>query len=335
MLVKGDLLFARSGATVGKSYLYQPEDGPCAHAGYVIRFRIDPAKADARFLFHVTRSQDYWRWVNRTLRQGAQPNINAEEYGALPVMRPPLAEQRRIAEILDAADAAIQAAEAVLAKLRVERAALHRSLVALDAPGAGWSTSTLGDLVAGAEYGISSALSDHGAVPVLRMMNLKDGAIDLSDLKYSDSADARGLLLRPGDILFNRTNSMEHVGRTSLWRGEHPAASFASYCVRFVAKTETILSAYLVHYMNLPDAQIRIKRLATPAVQQANVNPTQLQARFKVVFPRDLAVQQRAIDVLEAADAAICAEEAYVAKLELQKQGLMQDLLTGRVRVNG
>ena len=262
------------------------------------------------------------------------PKINREELSQYSIWLPPFSEQRRMAAILDALDAAIRETEAFVAKLRVERAALHRSLVPVDAVGGDWSTSLLGDLVAGAEYGISSALSDHGAVPVLRMMNLKDGAIDLSDLKYSDSAEARRLLLRPGDILFNRTNSMEHVGRTSLWRGEHPAASFASYCVRFVARAETILPAYLVHYMNLPHAQIRIKRLATPAVQQANVNPTQLQARLTVAFPRDLSVQQRAIDVLDAADAALRAEEAYVAKLQLQKQGLMQDLLTGRVRVN-
>jgi type I restriction enzyme, S subunit len=333
MLAEGDLLIARSGATVGKSYLYQPADGPCAHAGYVIRFRIDSTKADARFLSHVTQSQHYWRWVNRTLRQGAQPNINAEEYGTLPVVCPPLPEQRRIAEILDAADEAVTAIEAIIAKLRSGRTALIAALVPDQAAGVGRRSNLLAELVQRAEYGISSALADVGTVPVLRMMNLRGGGIDLADLKYSSLPEAQALLLQPWDILFNRTNSLEHVGRTSLWRGELPRASFASYCVRFVAKADKVLPAYLVHYMNVPAVQIRIKRLATPAVQQANINPTQLQQRLPVVYPEEMRVQQRAVDALDAADARIRAEEVCLSKFKLQKQGLMQDLLTGRIRV--
>ena len=79
-LKQGDLLFARSGATVGKTYLYQPKDGPCVFAGYLIRFRVLKDCAYSAFLERCTRSQFYQRWVESMFRAGAQPNINAAEY---------------------------------------------------------------------------------------------------------------------------------------------------------------------------------------------------------------------------------------------------------------
>jgi type I restriction enzyme, S subunit len=111
MLSDGDLLFARSGATVGKTYLYRPSDGPCAHAGYVIKYAIDTARAIPTYVFMWTQSPAFWRWIGQTLRQGAQPNINEKEYGGHLLALPPLAEQRRIVGVL----------EAVTSRLEVER----------------------------------------------------------------------------------------------------------------------------------------------------------------------------------------------------------------------
>ena len=115
-LQAGDLLFARSGS-VGRSYLYRPEDGPCVYAGYLIRFRARSNAAVPRFLELWTRGQFYRRWVASMLRAGAQPNINATEYSSLPVALPPLAEQTAIAAVLDSVDASIERA-------REERAVL-------------------------------------------------------------------------------------------------------------------------------------------------------------------------------------------------------------------
>lgn len=129
ILEEGDLLFARSGATVGKTYLYAETDGRCAHAGYVIRFKIDPAKALARFIFLFTQTSAYRAWVQRTLRQGAQPNINAEEYGSLAVPCPSLAAQRRVASALGASDERLRCEEAYLAKLKLQKQGLMQDLL--------------------------------------------------------------------------------------------------------------------------------------------------------------------------------------------------------------
>ena len=106
-LEPGDLLFARSGATVGKTYLHRQSDGPCVYAGYLIRFQALPDAALPEFLDLWTRSDFYRRWVASMLRAGAQPNINAAEYSSLPVALPPLEEQRVIADALERVDAAI------------------------------------------------------------------------------------------------------------------------------------------------------------------------------------------------------------------------------------
>ncbi len=97
-LEDGDVLFARSGATVGKTYRYSSLDGDCVFAGYLIRFRPKPTKLLSEVLFHFTRTEAYARWVVARQRVVAQPNINAKQYGAeLNIPLPPLDLQREFA----------------------------------------------------------------------------------------------------------------------------------------------------------------------------------------------------------------------------------------------
>src|SRR5690606_2061937 len=90
-LVDGDLLFARSGATVGKTYRYRSTDGECVFAGYLIRYRPDPEVVDPDYLFGLTKTARYASWVAARQNVVAQPNINAKQYGReLPIPLPPL-----------------------------------------------------------------------------------------------------------------------------------------------------------------------------------------------------------------------------------------------------
>ena len=87
-LQEGDLLFARSGATVGKTYLYQSDDGLCAFAGYLIRFKIDQSQIDPWVVFALTQTPYYEGWVSSKKRTAAQPNINGQEYASLLIPKP-------------------------------------------------------------------------------------------------------------------------------------------------------------------------------------------------------------------------------------------------------
>lgn len=117
-LQNGDLLFARSGATVGKCYLHDTERAACLcfYAGYMIRFRLSE-KALPRYIFAFAQTSYYRDWVQAVQRSAGQPNINAQEYGNLPIPLPPREVQMRIAAELDAAYAEKRKADDKAAKL--------------------------------------------------------------------------------------------------------------------------------------------------------------------------------------------------------------------------
>ena len=101
ILNHNDLLFARSGATVGKTFLYKKNlyNYPCLFAGYLIKFQLNPSIVIPDYLFIYTQLSSYKDWIIATQRAAAQPNINAEEYKSLQVPLPPLTVQNKIYEI--------------------------------------------------------------------------------------------------------------------------------------------------------------------------------------------------------------------------------------------
>lgn len=101
-LKENDLVFARTGASVGKSYLYKKEDGEVYFAGYLIRFSI--RKANSYFIYYITLTSHFFKWVVATSMRSGQPGINAEEYSKFSFFIPSIAEQEKIASFLGAVD---------------------------------------------------------------------------------------------------------------------------------------------------------------------------------------------------------------------------------------
>ena len=101
LLQEGDLLLARSGATVGKSFLYKAAWGTCAYAGYLIRARLDEQLASAPFVKYFTESDAYWQWMASIYIQATIQNVSADRYATLPLAVPPLSEQEAIVAFLD------------------------------------------------------------------------------------------------------------------------------------------------------------------------------------------------------------------------------------------
>jgi type I restriction enzyme, S subunit len=98
-LEEGDLLFARSGATVGKTYLHRSQNGPCVFAGYLIRFRLDPTEIHPFVAFAFTQTASYRAWVGAKRRTAAQPNINGQEYASLRLPVPSRSVQEDFARL--------------------------------------------------------------------------------------------------------------------------------------------------------------------------------------------------------------------------------------------
>ena len=287
--------------------------------------------------------------------QSAQKNINLEDLRPLLIPVPSTEEQQKIAEIIDTIDKAIALTDTHIAKLKKAKAGLLHDLLtrgidehgelrdytrnpelfkrsALGIIPKDWEAIALLDVVPKIEYGISVSLDDQEGIPILRMNNLFDGEVDIADLKKSASSEAEKLLLQVFDVLFNRTNSIEHVGRTGIWRGQLKKASFASYLVRLIPDKSRLLPEYLNIWLNFAETQIIIRRYATPSVHQVNINPTNLR-KVVIALSQQINEQKLIVEKVEIFNNRIRQKQAYFEKLKLLKKGLMSDLLTGRVRV--
>lgn len=102
-LAEGDLLFARSGATVGKTYIHEDVSEPAMFAGYCIRFRFRQSVAIPKFIYWFTKTETYARWVATIQRPAGQPNINKEEFKTVEVPLPETTEQTRLITAIEAA----------------------------------------------------------------------------------------------------------------------------------------------------------------------------------------------------------------------------------------
>lgn len=138
-----------------------------------------------------------------------------------------------------------------------------------------WKWVNLGSVSSGPEYGTSQKSSDTGKIPVIRMGNLQKGRIDWRDLAYtSNDEDIEKYRLSKGDVLFNRTNSPDLVGKTAIYRGEREAI-FAGYLIR-INQLDCIDPDYLTYYMNSCVARSYGNSVKTDGVNQSNINGKKL-----------------------------------------------------------
>lgn len=281
--------------------------------------------------------------------------VRFPDFASIRIIIPPYPEQQRIAKVLDEFDAVIQQSKAGISKLKQLRAGLINDLLTCGINGNGevrdsiaypeqfkdsqldkipldWVAAELSDLIAHTEYGISVPLKETTGIPVLRMNNMKNGEFDLADLKFSENGVTAKIKLRPFDILFNRTNSYELVGKTAIWRGQIPEATFASYLVRLTLVPNRINPEFLNLCLNFPFTQLAIKQYATPAVQQVNINPTNLR-KVTIRLPKSLDEQELIVKRLAEYDQYVRDQEVNLKKLQQLKQGLLDDLVNGEVRI--
>lgn len=133
MLNDGDILFARSGATVGKTYRYKSEHGSACFAGYLIRARLDRKIANPDFVILAVRSHYYWAYIQRTTIQATIENVGAERYGDFPVAVPDCDEQERIVAAVSSAltriDLLVQITQDSISLLKKRRSALINAAV--------------------------------------------------------------------------------------------------------------------------------------------------------------------------------------------------------------
>lgn len=197
-----------------------------------------------------------------------------------------------------------------------------------------WDVVPLGELVTRVEYGSSAKSRPKGRVPVLRMGNLQHGKIDWGDLVYTDNEEEiERYTLHDGEVLFNRTNTVDLVGKTAIYEGRRKAI-FAGYLIRVVAHADRLDARYLNYVMNTEVARKHSAKVLSVAVGQANINGQKLRT-YPIPVPPTLAEQEAIARALGDVDALLERLDQLIAKKRDLRIAVMQQLLSGETRLPG
>lgn len=282
-LQTGDILVssANSWNLVGKCCWVPHLSWPATFGGFISALRAGSDKVDQRYLYWWFSSS----YVQALVRSYGQKttnisNLNIERCLKLELPLPSMTEQRRIAAILDKADALCAKRREALAALEDLGQSLFLDTFGNPATNPkGWPMRTVGDLLCSASYGTNEKASEDGQFPVLRMNNItKKGAIDLADLKYMnlEAKSKDRYLVQAGDVLFNRTNSADLVGKTALFRERTPMA-YAGYLIRLRTNSNND-PEYLSAFLNSAYSKKVLRGMCKSIIGMANINATELQA---------------------------------------------------------
>ncbi|MFA0961560.1 N-6 DNA methylase [Roseivirga sp. BDSF3-8] len=233
----------------------------------------------------------------------AQPKLNQKALKSIKIPLPPLSIQEEIVAEIEGYQKIIDGAKAVVAH--------YKPKIDIDPD---WKMVELGEICDKFQYGSSKKSHSIGEVVCLRMGNIQNGEIDWSDLKYApDDEEFEKYLLKSGDVLFNRTNSPVHVGKTGIYRGEKKAV-FAGYLIRLIYKRELILGDYLNYCLNTKEAKDFCQRVKTDGINQSNINAKVL-ATFQIPLP-NIETQHQIVAQIEKEQALVNANKQLIEIFE-------------------
>ena len=279
-VVRGDILISWS-ATIGvfewtreDSYLNQ----------HIFKVVFNKLKVNKSFFKYLIKQK-----INEMLAKvhgSTMKHVTKSNFDNIPILLPDIKEQDRIARILDKA-------EEIRTKKKLANEKLDEFLKStfIDMFGdpefnnKNWEKVVIRDVVKDVKYGTSSKAGLTGTYPILRMGNLTyNGAIVLDDLKYIDLKESEidKYTVHKGDILFNRTNSKELVGKTAVYRGTNTVA-FAGYLVR-VRTNNLAHYEFLSAFMNSSYMKKKLQMKCKNIVGMANINAQEFQD-FDIYLP--------------------------------------------------
>ena len=291
----GSVLFAKSGMSCMKGLVYTLKNDcyVVSHLAIVTPTNISSSYLNYYLSFHRP---------NSLIKDAAYPSISLKDIESLKISVPLIADQQRIVAELDCLNEMIALKQEQLKEFDKLAQSIFYDMFGKGCSQQQWEYTTIGNISEEVKYGTSSPATPNGRYKYLRMNNMtNDGYLDLSDLKYIDVAanDYEKYVVRKGDVLFNRTNSRELVGKTALFNYDEEMI-IAGYIIRVRLKT-TADPCFVVRYMNLPEQKDYLRGLCRGAIGQANINAKELQA-IPIPLP-PLALQQQFAQKIQAIEA--------------------------------
>lgn len=261
------------------------------------------------------------------------------------------AEQRTIASILSKVDEAIAATKNSIAKAERLKKALMQNLLTGklkpdgtwrneeefykdekfgDAP-IGWKYDKLETTLSDCQYGINAISVEGGNFPMFRMNNIVDGRMIAEPMAYInlDPKTFKKYRVNRNDILFNRTNSLDLVGKLGIFKLDGDFV-FASYLIRLAVNDDNCPD-FINYQLNSYKGQCNLRAKATPSVSQANINAGNVKKLIVIIPPKS--EQEKIAAKISGIENVIYSKQTKVKKLERLKKALMQNLLTGKVRL--
>lgn len=352
-LANGDIVLARTGASVGKSYLYKEHDGTLIYAGFLIKVSPDKNILEPRFLSQYLQTQRYWSWVNVNSMRSGQPGINGNEYGSLLVPLPKIDEQNAIATALSDVDALISELEKLIAKKQAIKTATMQQLLtgrtrlpqfALCEDGSkkstkqselgeipeDWEIKKIGDITSCTAGGTpNTSISKYwgGTNPWMSSgeLHLKK-VFDVTERITDDGlANSSTKYVPINSVLIGlagqgKTRGTVAITRISLCTNQSIASIFPS---------KNHSTEYL--YYNLDSRYEELRGLSTGDGGRGGLNLTIIR---NLSLPLPCIEEQTAIaTILSDMDEEIQVLEQHLSKTRQIKQGMMQELLTGKTRL--
>lgn len=248
-----------------------------------------------------------------------------QQYSKIKVAVPSLTEQSAIVSRIESSFSRLDSGIATLQKVQKQLAVYRQAVLKEAFEGCGEKKMSIKDLCHSLKYGTAKKSEKQGKVIVLRMGNMQNGIIMWDDLAYTnDDDDIKKYGLQKGDVLFNRTNSPEWVGKTSIYKGEYPAI-YAGYLIKLDYKHDLVLGEYLTYYLNTPMAKAYCNSVKTDGVNQSNINAQKIGA-FEIPVP-DLSEQTRIVEHIESRLSVCDSIEKTVTESLRQAEVLRQSIL--------
>ena len=332
-LKDGDIVFARTGATVGKTYLYNREDGDLVFAGFLIRFSPNAQKIVPYYLKAYTNTSTYWKWVKITSQRSGQPGINATEYCSLQIPVPPLAEQRKIAEVLGVWDKAIEKQARLIEKLALRKRALMQRLLSakLRLPGFSepWKKVNYSDILKEVRRTLTW---DENELYDLISVRRRSGGVFHRESLYGHEIKTK--TLRPaleGDFLISKMQIVH--GASGVVPKQLSGMKISGSYIALIAKDPKELN---INYFNLWSQMPLFYHQTFVSSYGVHIEKMTFDLDAFMSLSMNLPPieeQNRIVEVISTATNEIELAKEKLERLRRQKRGLMQQLLTGKRRI--